>query len=385
MDITVDGIIYESQLHGGVSHLYDEILPRMCDQDDSLRVRVLTSGACRRGPPVHPHISWRMLFPVDDLFRPRRFWRSSRFQIRAYLQHFAYEGGVGDVWHSTNYTIPYSWRGPVVLTVYDLIYERFSSDILSEPIYESIREHRRRCVARADLLICISETTRKDLEKYFGVDIAKTRVVHLAASSVFRHAADPGHLACSVSSKPFLLYVGGRQSYKNFGNLVVAYALWPGREGTDLVVVGDPWSKAERKTLKELGLDQQVHLLTSVDDEKLCILYNCASAYILPALWEGFGIPLLEAMGCGCPIVASRIASTMEIAEDCPVYFEPTDTESLISALNNVMAEGRDSARIGRGLNRAAQFSWDIAAHETLNVYREAVTKRLNSDNLDVV
>ena len=112
-------------------------------------------------------------------------------------------------------------------------------------------------------------------------------------------------------------------------------------------------------------------LLSHPDNEKICVLYNQASAYIYPSLYEGFGIPLLEALACGCPIVASRIPSTIEVAEDCPVYFEPKNIDTLVSALDVITTEGRSSKRVELGLKHFHKFSWDITARETLNVYRE--------------
>ncbi len=110
--------------------------------------------------------------------------------------------------------------------------------------------------------------------------------------------------------------------------------------------------------------------MTNLDDEALCRIYNQTTAFILPSLYEGFGIPLLEAMACGCPVVASRIPSTIEVAGDCPIYFQPEEVETLTAALDIVMNEGRDSERVKAGLDLVKRYSWNITAERTLKVYR---------------
>jgi glycosyltransferase involved in cell wall biosynthesis len=123
------------------------------------------------------------------------------------------------------------------------------------------------------------------------------------------------------------------------------------------------------RQIKELEIQGRILLFTGITDEQLAQLYNQALALVYPSLYEGFGLPLLEAMACGCPIVASRIPSTIEVAGDCPAYFELGNRTSLIAALDIVYLEGADSSRITMGLERAAQFSWDKTAKETLALY----------------
>jgi len=118
-----------------------------------------------------------------------------------------------------------------------------------------------------------------------------------------------------------------------------------------------------------LGIQNRVHLLTDVDDEELCRLYDQADAFVYPSLYEGFGIPLLEAMACGCPVVASRIPSTIEVAGMCPVYFESAEVESLLAAFDMALSEGRDSERVRSGFERVKSYSWDKTAKQTLEVY----------------
>lgn len=371
MNVTIDGIIYQIQSQGGISNLYDEILPRMCDEDDSLSIDLLTSGNCMKTLPKHPHINHHRLFPVDNFLRPTRIWKSKRFDIRAYFQNLEYQSRRGSVWHSTSFTIPYKWKGPVITSVYDLIYFRFEKNIFNNSIAEDYRMHQRQCIERADLVLCISETTKLDLEKYLLVDPGKIKVIHLAANPVFKQMYNTKDFPKPISTKPFFLYVGGRHLYKNFSNFLKAFSLWNCKKEFNLVVVGNTWTQNEKILINELNLGNHVILLTNIDNKALSLLYNHAKAFVFPSLYEGFGIPLLESMACGCPVLASKIPTTIEVAGDCPVYFEPNNIDSIISALNIIIDEDYTSERVQKGLTRVGRFSWDITAHKTLNVYHE--------------
>jgi alpha-1,3-rhamnosyl/mannosyltransferase len=139
----------------------------------------------------------------------------------------------------------------------------------------------------------------------------------------------------------------------------------------DLVVVSDSqWTPEERQRLSKSDVESRISLLQDVDDEHLRRLYGSALAFVYPSLYEGFGIPLLEAMACGCPVIASDIVATREVAGDCPLYFEPSRYESLISALDLALNESDIERRRTAGLARVNRFSWDETAHRTLEVYR---------------
>ena len=171
-------------------------------------------------------------------------------------------------------------------------------------------------------MICISETTCNDVQRFYDIDKAKIRVVPLSHSDVFRQLEEDHHLSVlPAASEPFIVYVGSRASYKHFDGLLSAYSVWPRRDEVGLVIVGGNLSTKEEERLEELGIRKRVYPIGDVDDETLCRVYNEATALVFPSLYEGFGIPLLEAMSCGCPIIASRIPSTVEIAGECAIYF----------------------------------------------------------------
>lgn len=375
MNVVVDGYIYQRQAHGGISRIYTEILPRMCECEGSLHITLLTEGPLMAALPFHPRITHRNVPPVSCYLRPRRLWRPLIPMIRQAAVALLTGPIRNRVWHSTYYTLPDRWKGPRVITVYDMIHERFPH--LFTGIWgERFRRQKGECIRSADALISISHTTGQDICRFYGIDPARVRVVHLAPSPVFRPLEDMEGNRYGRQMRPFFLYIGDRALYKNFSGVLEAYRVWPRSREIDLLVVGRPWSADEERRLAESGLDGRVRLLTGIDDEHLCGLYNQASAFIYPSLYEGFGIPLLEAMASGCPVVASRIPSTTEVAGECPVYFEPGDQEGTVDAFERILAEGRDSERTRAGLDRVKEFSWDRTAAGTVDVYKELLNNQ---------
>jgi glycosyltransferase involved in cell wall biosynthesis len=270
-----------------------------------------------------------------------------------------------NVWHSTYYSRPTSWAGPEVQTVVDMIPERFP-ELFHQTMYRQFRGYKRACVLAADLIICTTESTRADVVNFYSLDPTRVRLTPLAASDIFRPLPQTGTDSSSPARRPFLLYVGERYHYKNFVGMLDAFESWGRRDEVDLVVVGRPWSRSEVDTITERRLQDHVCLVSGVDDEHLCRLYCHATALVFPSLYEGFGIPLLEALACGCLIVASEIPSSLEVAGDLPFYFKLNNVDSFHVALDAALDSGRDPVRVRRGIARASAFSWERTARATL-------------------
>lgn len=367
MKVVVDGIIYELQMTGGISRFFSEILPRMCSMDTSLQITLFTQNESLQPLPVHPQITHDRIPSVEKHLHPRRFWRHYSETLRVQTYKLFSLNHERKIWHSTYFTDPGIWKGPRVVTVHDIILEMYPEQF-NFPEDEELRKRKRKTVLKADAIISNSETTKKDLISYFKIQPEKIHVTPLAHSSVFSPVPieagnEPLH------QKPFLLYIGRRSHYKNFDILLTACTQWNRRDEVDLLVVGPAWSKDEQKRLTETGINEQVILLQMVDDEHLRRLYNQALAFVLPSLYEGFGIPLLEAMACGCPVIASSIPSTHEVAGDCPIYFDPLEVDSLLNALELIYQEGKAPGRVSAGIERANKYSWERTARQTLDVY----------------
>lgn len=256
-------------------------------------------------------------------------------------------------------------KAPVVLTVYDALHELYPD--LADPGGEQ-RTWKKALIPVADHVICISENTKRDVMRLFGVPAERISVIHLA-SDLTPPEAGPGKRSLEP---PYFLYVGHRYDYKNVPRLLAALTLlrrrWP---DVQLCFTGTAFSDAERQDLTDRGLGQAVRHAGRVSDAQLADLYAQAVALIYPSLYEGFGFPLLEAMRCGCPVVAANTSSLPEVAGDAGLLFDPLDSEAMAQAMERVLADGALRADlIERGRRRELNFSWEKATAQTVAVYR---------------
>ncbi|MBI1792663.1 MAG: glycosyltransferase family 4 protein [Chloroflexi bacterium] len=369
LNIIVDGIIYSNQKAGGISRLFNEIMPRICDHDENIHFQLLLNNKNIQSLPRHEHIFYQPTYKVESFLRPWRLWRRYLACVKGEINIQLFGDSRKKIWHSTYYTLPSKrWRGVMVMTAYDMIYERFKESYFLNLWDEEFRDKKRNAISRADKIISISHATKDDLINFFGVDDEKIQVIHLACSPVFQKTASK-----EPSVKPFILYIGGRAKYKNFIGLLQIFSRWSKNNEVDLVAVGADWSEEEAKNIIELKLSEKVRLIPYPNDIVLRDLYNQALAFVYPSFYEGFGIPLLEAMSCGCPVIASQIPSTVEVAGDVPIYHEPGNLEQLLSNLDQSYDESKSSKRILSGLNRAKSFSWERTAQQTAELYRTLI------------
>ena len=234
------------------------------------------------------------------------------------------------------------------------------------PHFERQLEQKRRALLRAHHIICVSESTRRDLLELYEVEPERVSVV-LLGSSIETAAGPPREV-----DFPYFLHVGARWEYKNFGRLLQAFGETRLYRTHRLVSFCErPFSAEELAMIKAAGIPEGCVLSASGDDEVLARYYAGAEALVFPSLYEGFGIPLVEAMCCGCPIIASNVSSLPEIAGDAAIYFDPKDVTSIEKALLSVVSSRETrTALIDRGRARARRFSWERCAAETYAVYK---------------
>ncbi|MGD1174072.1 glycosyltransferase family 4 protein [Mycobacterium seoulense] len=281
----------------------------------------------------------------------------------------AWRGAIPDIVHETYFATRPVGRGRRrVVTVYDMHHELFPEEL---PAARRWSAAKRAAVDRADHIICISENTRQDLVRLFDIDPARTSVVHLGYSMTARAGAAKAH---SDKSRPSLLYVGNRLGYKNFSALLHAYSSSPVLREFELIAFGGhPLLPGEKKEIRRLGITDSVRF-ESGSDQELVGRYQTASAFIFPSKYEGFGLPPLEAMSHGCPVVCSNAGSIPEVVGDAGVYFDPNNPEELRTALERVATTEKLQADLrARGFARLAAFSWDACAEATAQIYREVI------------
>ena len=280
------------------------------------------------------------------------------------------KGQCPDILHETYYSATsLSVKSPRILSVYDMIHERFPRQFTGPDLY--ISELKAKAVARADHLIVISNNTRDDLIEFLSVSPEKITVIPLASSFVKPDESKDEE----ICQRPYLLYVGLRGGVKNFQNLLLSFSRSTMlRSEFDLICVGGgDFTLEERASFDTLCVCERIKHL-HVDDALLASLYSHAALFVYPSLYEGFGLPLLEAMRCGCPVACSNTSSMPEIARDAAMFFDPTDEEEMRFVIESTIQSKETIALLRkRGYEREKFFSWDNCVLRTAELYRSIV------------
>jgi len=249
-----------------------------------------------------------------------------------------------------------------------MIHELFKE---SFPPNDQTSRIKRLAIDRADHVICISASTRQDLIDLFGISEDRVSRVHLGFSQ-FPLSKGNADQANQVSERPYLLYVGGRLGYKNCAGFLRSVAASP-RLIRDFDVVafgGGRLLPTQLALARHLGFkDSQVRRVTG-DDSLLGRCYEQARAFVFPSLYEGFGLPPLEAMAHSCPVISSNTSSMPEVSGDAAEYFDPSDTEDMNRAIESVVySDERVKQLRALGQERLKEFSWRRCSEETLAIY----------------
>ena len=288
--------------------------------------------------------------------------------------------GALDVFHSPDFALPPVHRARTLLTVHDLSFMR-----VPECSAPGLRSYLLRVVPasvrRADVVLADSESTRMDMIELLGVDPDRVRVIYAGVEPCFQRVRDQSVLE-AVRNRyrlpaRFVLGLGTLQPRKNFERLIAAYAQMRGeaRSGLKLVIAGGLGWMCEGifRRVEELGLQDEVLFSGYVADEDLPALYSMAEVFAFPSLYEGFGLPPLEAMACETPVVASNVSSLPEVLGDAALSVDPLDVPALAQAMLRVLNDAAlRAALVRRGVAQARKFTWEQAAGKLLEVYTEA-------------
>ncbi|UCE23178.1 MAG: glycosyltransferase family 4 protein [Candidatus Zixiibacteriota bacterium] len=359
-EITVD---IRMQQSSGIGTYISNLLPVIITSRKDLKFNLLCS------PKKMENCDWSRLenvsliectSPIYSASEQHELWRKTP--------------GSTDLFWSPHFNIPLFYRGKLVVTVHDLFHIAMNghlSDIHRRVYARLLFGAIRRKAAR---VICVSEFTAAELARLVGINSNRTHVIHNGVDiswSDVRKGARP-------HPKPYLLYVGNVKPHKNLFNLVRAFAGILTEIPHDLVIVGkkEGFITGDH-TVSELAANypDRIFFTGFVEKERLQQYIVHADAFILPSFYEGFGLPPLEAMACGCPCVVSNAASLPEVCGDAALYCDPYDVEDIASKISRILSDEQlRQDLINRGRERVKLFSWDKSAGAIMDVISEALT-----------
>jgi glycosyltransferase involved in cell wall biosynthesis len=362
MRIIYDGFIYSAQNAGGINRYFSNIIERLPDNfTPTLTVPALN----------------KLNFPTHKNLKLIKFKRFKPARLSSILEKIYYYevlkfGGTFNLQHPTYYEMltPNKYnpvKSPTIRTVYDMIHELYPPTMDPTGYQLTLKKN---TITSADFIICISENTKKDLMELYAVPEEKIQVIYIATDFHINmsYGTEP------VPDRPYFLYVGSRAiGYKNFFGLLEALGkVIKTNPDVCLAVVGAKFNENELSYIHEHKLSGNIINYGNIPDNHLAKLYRQSLAFVYPSLYEGFGIPPLEAMACGGLVIASNRASIPEVTGDAAILFDPGVKDELACILEQVVKGfNRREEFLTRGLERANFFSWDKTASQTIELYRK--------------
>ena len=365
MNIFYDHQAFTLQKYGGISRYFYQIIKGI----DKLNDYQLKTD-------VSLLISDNYYISNDNKFNHIRFFQNYSFRGKKRIERiinkcFSIKNlymKSADLVHATYYDpyfVKYLGNVPYVITVHDMIHEKFEDMF---PRTDRSIEQKKLTIKNANKIIAISENTKKDIIDIYGVSEEKISVIYHGNS--MRVPFDT--TLPNTFPKKYILYVGDRSRYKNFKLFLESVvSILQDNDDLNLICIGGGEFKRSENIMFNIHEISSKLVQYNANDDELAILYTNAAVFVFPSLYEGFGIPILEAFACKCPLVCSNTSSFPEIAKDAAVYFDPNDESSITNAIKKVLEDEELRKKIiEKGTIRLEDFSWERAVVQTLDVYK---------------
>ncbi len=361
--VAFDNQIFLMQKYGGASRYFCEIYQNLATNSE-LDARIIA--------PLHFNKHLKDLNISGNFYSKtstsKYGFNKTYSKLSQAMTNLTIMGFSPDVLHQTYYNskIPKDYIKNNVLTVFDLIHEKFSPDA-------PIIAHKKKSILKASHIICISESTKKDLQEYYGIDECKISTIHLAASELFSISTA---LIPIQNRNCNIVFVGQRSGYKNFTNFVKAFSntLYVKNSFKLVVFGGGKFTPSELELFNQLSITSNIVKIDG-DDQFLSRLLNSSIAFVYPSLYEGFGIPVLEALLSGCIVLTSNTSSLPEVGGVHVRYFDPSSLGSMQEALDSLESSIYTHDRQAQldGAKWAQKFTWQSSAAKTLSLYKSLI------------
>ena len=355
LKIIYDNIIFSLQKAGGISKYWAELIKRIIKKEDIIFYE----------------------FSNQNIYRNKlciKTQKESSLNIKL-LRYLPFMKALPQksIFHSSYYRVSMQKNIINIITLYDFIYEYFRKGLAK---YVHVLQ-KGFAVKRSDGIICISENTKKDLLKYYPlIDESKLKVIYLGVGDAFIRLENPSFYLINefevLRNKKYILYVGERSCQKNFD---ITIKIMKEIKRYYLVVAGGKEFKDDEKN-KMKDIKNRIYHFKDIDEGKLNILYNNAFCLLYPSSYEGFGLPILEAMQAGCPVISTNISSIPEIAGEAGILVNDIKAENFIDKIKKLEINEFRCEIIQKGLKQSLKFNWDKCFNETFGFYQEIWNKK---------
>jgi glycosyltransferase involved in cell wall biosynthesis len=375
--MTTIGIDYTAAIgqSAGIGRYTREMVKALAKADTHSAYRLFVADAnAIDSPPPAPNFNW-CTTRLNQRWLARLWYR---LQLRLPVESWT---GPLDLFHQPDFFLPPVRTGTrTIVTVHDLSFERQPPDTIMPGMEAHLKKWVPRSVQQADHVIAVSKATRQDLIELYQTPPEKITVLYHGVTPEFQPITNPAQLAAvrqkyGLGNNPFILSVSTIQPRKNYQRLIRALAQIDSSYAL-VIAGGKGWGyEAVFEEVSRLGLEKRVHFPGFIADADLPALYSTASVFVYPSLYEGFGLPILEAMACGTPVVASNQSSLPEVVGEAGLLVDPYNVDAIAAAMSQLLHNPNLQQQLSSaGQQQAKNFTWDGMACELLKLYRQLLS-----------